>query len=188
MSIDWRAAFEQALPYEEFLQAHGTEAHRERWQRIYDRVAVTDAQKELLGGFKRQMNVLVLAGAWCGDCANQCPILQRLAEQSDRIDLRFLDREAIPEVAEQLRVNGGSRVPVAVFLSEDFLECGRYGDRVLAFYRQLARDLLGPACPAGVVPPGEELLAAATQEWLDELERVQLMLRISPRLRERHGD
>ncbi|MFO7311114.1 MAG: thioredoxin family protein [Bacillota bacterium] len=188
MSIDWRAAFAQGLPYDAYLQAHGTEAHRERWRRVYERVALTDAQKELLRGFVRQMNVLVLAGAWCGDCANQCPILKRFAEESPRIDLRFIDQETNPELTEALRINGGRRVPVVVFLSEDFFECARYGDRVLAFYRQMARDQLGPACPAGVVPPGDDLLRAATSEWLAEFERVHLMLRLSPRLRERHGD
>ncbi|HEY8417596.1 MAG TPA: thioredoxin family protein [Limnochordales bacterium] len=188
MSIDWRSAFERGLPYHEFLQAYGTDAHRERWRQVYQRVALTDAQKALLKGFVRQMNVLVLAGTWCGDCVNQCPILQRFAEETDRIDLRFLDQETIPELTEQLRINGGRRVPVVVFLSEDFQECGRYGDRVLAYYRQMAKDQLGPACPVGVVPPGDDLLREATSQWLAEFERIHLMLRLSPRLRERHGD
>ncbi len=188
MSIDWRAVFEQSLPYDAYLEAHGTEAHRARWQRVYERVSLTAEQKELVAGFVRRMNVLVLAGAWCGDCANQCPILQRIAEQSPRIDLRFIDQETNPDLTEALRINGGRRVPVVVFLSEDFAECARYGDRVLAFYRQMAKDQLGPACPVGVVPPGEDLLREAVSDWVDEFERVHLMLRLSPRLREKHGD
>jgi hypothetical protein len=31
-------------------------------------------------------------------------------------------------------------------------------------------------------------LAAVTQDWLDEFERVQLLLRLSSRLRQKHGD
>ncbi|MBO8141818.1 MAG: thioredoxin family protein [Firmicutes bacterium] len=186
--MDWRAVFERALPYEQYLQAHGTAAHRERWQAVYDRVRLTDAQRELLRGFTRRMNVLVLAGTWCGDCVNQCPILQRVAEAAGVIDLRFFDRDADAHVTGQLKVNGGSRVPVAVFLSEDFFECSRYGDRTLAFYRKLAREQLGPSCPAGIAPPSDDVLAEATREWLAEVERVQLMLRLSPRLREKYGD
>ena len=30
--------------------------------------------------------------------------------------------------------------------------------------------------------------AAVLQEWLNEFERVQWMLRLSPRLRQKHGD
>ncbi len=46
----------------------------------------------------------------------------------------------------------------------------------------------GAACPSGLIGPGDELLAAVVQDWLDEFERVQLILRTSGRLREKHGD
>jgi hypothetical protein len=39
-----------------------------------------------------------------------------------------------------------------------------------------------------VAPPDPDHLAEATIDWLREVERVQLMLRLSPRLRARHGD
>ena len=60
-------------------------------------------------------------------------------------------------------------------------------DRPLT-YRQMAADRLGPACPTGIVPPGPELLSAVTSEWVGQFERNQLMLRLSKRLREKHGD
>lgn len=186
--MNWQQYFEKALPYDAFLEQYGTEEHRRRWQGVYERVALTPAQKEVVSGFTRKMPVLVLAGTWCGDCVNQCPILRRIEEANDVIDIRYLDRDAHPELQEALKINGGARVPVVVFLSEDFYECGRYGDRVLAFYRQMAHDRLGPACPLGVVPPADELLQAATQEWVNEFERIHLMLRLSTRLREKHGD
>jgi hypothetical protein len=43
-------------------------------------------------------------------------------------------------------------------------------------------------CSVGAVPPEESLLDATVQDWLDEFERVQLILRTSPRLRKKHGD
>jgi len=186
--MDWAHWFNQGLPYDEYLETHGTEVHRQRWRGVYDRIQLTDQQRELLAGFTRDMNVLVLSGTWCGDCVNQGPIIRRFEEATDRIRVRFLERDVHPELRDALAINGGHRVPVVVFLSEDFYECARYGDRVVAFYRQMARDRLGPACPTGIVPPGDDLLAQATQEWLTEFERIQLMLRLSARLRERHGD
>jgi hypothetical protein len=68
------------------------------------------------------------------------------------------------------------------------MECARYGERTLATYRKMAAENLGPACPTGIVPPGEDYLAVVTQEWLNEIERVQLLLRLSRRLRTKHGD
>jgi thiol-disulfide isomerase/thioredoxin len=134
------------------------------------------------------MPVLCLCGAWCGDCINQCPVFDHFARATDRIDLRFLDRDIKPEVRQELSINGGHRVPVLVFLSEDGFEVSRYGERTLSTYRRMASEQLGPACPTGFVPPAAEALAAVTADWLAEFERAQLILRLSPRLRAMHGD
>jgi hypothetical protein len=186
--MNWQVSFSEALAYDRYLQDHGSSEQRGRWEAVYNRVLLTVAQRELLEGFTRQMNVLCLSGTWCGDCVNQCPILQRFAEASPQIDLRFLDRDTHPALRDALAINGGHRVPMVVFLSEDLYECGRMGDRTVSKYRELARTVLGAACPTGIVAPDASLLAAVTSEWLDEFERIQLMLRLSPRLRQVHGD
>jgi thiol-disulfide isomerase/thioredoxin len=134
------------------------------------------------------MHLVCIAGTWCGDCVREGPILQHLASRSPHIALRFLDRDTHSDVASELTVNGGLRIPMVVFLSEDDMECARYGERTLATYRKMAAENLGPACPTGIVPPGEDYLAVVTQEWLNEIERVQLLLRLSRRLRAKHSD
>ena len=186
--MDWGKVFAEGLSYRDFLAKHATPDQQKRWQAVYDSVTLTGDQRELLGGFVREMRVLCIAGAWCGDCVNQCPILARIAEQNPRIAVRFVDRDVQAAAQEAAMMNGGRRVPAVIFLSEDDYECGRYGDRTVATYRQMAADRLGPACPTGIVPPGPALLTAATAEWLGQFERNQLMLRLSKRLREKHGD
>jgi hypothetical protein len=186
--MDWSTAFREALPYDEFLDRHATPEQRRRWDAMHARIALDDGQRRLLGGFARRMPVLCLAGAWCGDCVNQCPIFDRFARASSAIELRLLDRDARPEVRDALAINGGHRVPVVVLLGEDHLEVARHGERTLSAYRRLAADRLGPACPTGLVPPDDELTARVVADWLDQFERAQLLLRLSPRLRALHGD
>ncbi len=186
--MDWSQIFAESLPYAAFLDKYAQPQHRPRWDSMHARIRLTDAQKELLGGFKRRMPVVVLNGAWCGDCINQCPIFDHFATVTPTIELRFLDRDAREDVKSHLMVNGGARVPVVVFLSEDMQEVSRYGDRTISRYRQLAAEQLGPMCPTGIVPPSDDATAAVVSDWLAEFERVQLLLRISPRLRERHND
>ena len=185
---DFAAEFQRGLKYDEFLDRHATDEHRRRWKSVHERVQLTAVQRELLSGFVRQMKVLCVAGAWCGDCVNQCPIFQRFAEISPKIEIRYLDRDAHPDVQAAVRICGGNRVPILVFLSEDGDFLGLYGDRTLAKYQQMAALQLGPACPSGITPPHQSLLDATTQEWLNEFERIQLMLRLSSRLRQKHGD
>lgn len=186
--MDLFAAFQSGLPYADFLARHGSPAHQARWKQTLDRVPLAPAQQTLLASFRRRMPVLCLAGAWCGDCSGQCPIFRRFAEASTLIDLRFVDRDERPDVQAALRINGGNRIPVLVFFSEDGFEVSRYGERTLTRYRQLAGDLDAEACPTGLVPEPANVLAAITAEWLAEFERAQWILRLSPRLRQLHGD
>lgn len=286
MAFDFRPVFQRALRYGDFLEKHGTAENRARWQQVYDATTLSAEQADLLGSFRRKMSVLCLAGAWCGDCVNACPIFQRFAEHSLLIDLRFVNRERdfdaatkavvppeapakeedpedirtrpigkilvkwgilTPErvekallmqeeqkakglnvkigdvltemgaittdqrdlalaaqsgyrnfahwdvvVAKELSICGGPRVPVLVFMSEDWHECERFGERTLATYREKARkqfaSLQGASCPTGLLVPEKEAHKANVAEWLGHFERVQWMLLTSPRLMKMHGE
>jgi thiol-disulfide isomerase/thioredoxin len=187
-TMNFGAKFEEGLSYQDFLAKYGSEEHQRRWKGVHDEVQLTGAQKELLRSFKREMKVLVVAGAWCGDCVNQCPIFDHFAAENAQIRIHFFDRDEQAELAGELALCGAPRVPSVLFLSEDNFVCGRYGDRTLSKYRQMTQDKLGAACPTGIVPPEQTLLESVVEDWLDEFERIQLMLRTSGRLRELHGD
>ena len=178
--------FAVALPLADFLTKHGLPAHKERWDRTFNQVKLTDDQAKLLKAFKRETPVLVLAGAWCGDCSGQCPIFERFAEAAPCLKIRYIDRDVHADAQIELKINGGNRVPVAVFFSEDGLEIARYGERTLSQYRSMVATQTGEACGSGLL--GKDQLTAITQDWLNEFERVQWILRLSPRLRTKHGD
>ncbi len=186
MSV-WLEYFEQGLPYEEFLLKYGLDDARQRWQEQYERVELSEPQRQLLQSFQRDVLLLCLASPWCGDCTLQVPILGRFAAETERVKLRLLERDEVPELRDQLLVNGGRRIPVVLFLSEDGYEAARYGDRTLSRYRYLASRELGQTV-AGAPKDEQELLRAMVSEWLNELERVHWLLRLSPRLRKLHCD
>ncbi|OYP38402.1 thioredoxin family protein [Rhodopirellula sp. MGV] len=180
--------FDQGLGYTEFLDRYANESQRSRWDKVHAAVNLTDSQRELLGSFVRTMKVFVSTGAWCGDCINQCPIFDHFTRVNDRIEVRFFDRDDHPDFADTIRTCGGRRVPSLLFVSEDNVVCGRYGDRTIATYRHLIATQLGPSCPTGFGDVNQTLLQEVTEDWLREFERIQWMLRLSPRLREQYGD
>jgi thiol-disulfide isomerase/thioredoxin len=180
--------FASGLSYDRYLQT-GTEEQQRRWTQVYDAAHLTEAQRQLAEGFVREMKILIFSGIWCGDCVQQCPLIYRITEANPRkISLRFVERQKESELAPELRINGGSRVPVVIFLSEDDQWCATAGDRTINRYRALARARLGPLCPTGIVAPEKDELDATLGDWLDEIERVQLMLRLTPRLRQKYQD
>ena len=183
-----RAAFERGLSYESFVDS-GEPGHQHQWHERHGRLELDARQLGVVEGFARDMKVLCLTGQWCGDCALQGAALQRIADAAgDRIELRFIPRsEDFAELIVANRINEGYRVPMTWFMAEDFHPCARFGDRTLSRYRSMARKALGDAAPVVADPP-EDPVRAVLDEVLDEVERVQLLLRLSPRLRERHGD
>lgn len=185
--MDLLAKHSTGLRYGEFLDRYASPDQRERWNDFHAHVLLTAAQRELLASFQRRMPVLVLAGTWCGDCVNQCPIFEHFAAACPALDVRYFDRDAHPDLTAAFPTCGGARVPTVLFLSEDGCLCGRAGDRTLAKYRDMVSHLAGAACPTGLIGDGS-LTERVVQGWLDEFERIQWMLRTSSRLRQLHGD
>lgn len=187
------AAYVQAkhaagLSYADYL-ATGNEAQQEGWQKIYDQISLSDKQKDLLGGFVREIKVIGVSGIWCGDCVRQGPMLQKIAEASNgKVDLKWVDRDEHIDLQEKVKICAGNRVPVVVFAAEDFELVGYAGDKLLSRYRAMAAQALGANCPLPGAPVPQDQLDAELQDWVDEFERVHLLLRLSGRLRKKHGD
>ncbi len=183
-----KRSFEAALPYDRYL-ATGKPGERDAWTSFFDRVELSESQRRLLRGFTREINCLILSGAWCGDCVQQVPMLARLEEANpEKFRLRLIDRDDSTEIRDALKLCGGNRVPVGVLLNEDFDVLALVGDRSLNRYRAMAEKNLGPACPVPGAAVPEDEVRATLQDWVDEVERAHLMARLSTKLRQRHGD
>ncbi|MCK6476900.1 MAG: thioredoxin family protein [Phycisphaerales bacterium] len=184
-----KASFDVGLPYGRYVET-GTPAQQANWNRFRDQVPdLSDQQRKLVASFSRRMPVLVISGTWCGDCVQQCPMLERIAEANrEAIDLRFVDRDEHKDLADRVMICGGHRVPTVIFMNEEFEFVSLLGDRTLARYRAIAARQLGASCPYPGAPVPADEIAATMQDWLNEFERAALLLRLSPKLRQKHGD
>jgi len=182
----------EGLTYSDYV-ATGKPGQTEAWHKIYDRIALTNTQLALLGDFCRSMKVIVVSGVWCGDCVRQGPMIQKIAEaagatRGGKVDLRWVDRDEHLDLQEKVTINAGNRVPVVIFCAEDDELVGWYGDKTLSRYRFAAAQALGSHCPLPGAPVPAHELDAELQDWVDQFERVHLLLRTSGRLRRKHGD
>ena len=181
-----KSKHDAGLDYESYLATDSDKG--DNWRTIGSQVTLSETQRALITGFAREMKVLVVSGIWCGDCVQQGPLLERIAEANPVINLKWIDRDVHADLAEQIKINRGLRVPVTIFMAEDYEPVSIMGDRTLTRYRAIAAKQLGASCPLPGAPVPTEELEATLQDWLDEFERVQLLLRLSGRLREKHGD
>jgi hypothetical protein len=185
-----RPKFEEAISYGEFVAGGESEGHRPPWDQRYAELGLDPAQEALVKSFTRPMNVLCLTGTWCGDCALQGAAMARIAEANpELIDLRYILRhERHADLIVKAPINAGFRVPMTWFMAEDFEPAVVFGDRTLSRYRAMARKQLPPDQGNVHAPPPADPVREVLQEVLDMFERVQLMLRLSARLREKYGD
>jgi len=183
-----QSKFTAGLDYTDYVST-GNETQQQGWGDIQNKIQLTAEQQQLLGSFTRRIHLLVVSGVWCGDCVRQGPMIQAIADATNgAVQVKWLDRDEHMDLQQQITINQGNRVPVALFAAEDFELVSWFGDKPLSRYRIMAEQALGPSCPLPGAPVPADQLAAETQDWIDEFERVHLILRLSGRLRQKHGD
>lgn len=124
----WREHFEKADRYDQYLEL-SEPVYVKRWKDMAAALPeITAEQKKRLTGINRRLNMLVYCSDWCGDCVRQMPMLEKIAAGvGPDLEMRIIDREESQALKDELRLVGAMRVPVVVFLSEDFHEVGRVG-------------------------------------------------------------
>lgn len=65
---------------------------------------------------------LVLTESWCGDAAPSIPVMNKIAETSNKIDFKILLRDQNPELMNLFRTNGTLSIPKLIMLDEQRLE------------------------------------------------------------------
>jgi hypothetical protein len=66
------------------------------------------------------LRVLILSEDWCGDCTDNLPIVHRLAEESGKLEVRILARDAHLDVMDNyLKYEQFRAIPLILFLDEN---------------------------------------------------------------------
>ncbi len=87
--------------------------------------------------------VAVLTEDWCGDSLNYTPVLLAISSRIPQIDLRLFPRESFPEIRDAFLSGGKSKIPVFVFMDDDFKELGLFIERPLSANRYLGSLVRG---------------------------------------------
>jgi Thioredoxin len=76
------------------------------------------------------LRVLVLSEDWCGDCTDNLPVLNRLAEESGKLEVRILPRDEHLDIMDRHLKGGQFRsIPLMLFLDADLNEVGCFVER-----------------------------------------------------------
>lgn len=96
-----------------------TKLNVQRMNRLDKTVSVIPELLSLIKSFDRKCIWLMIAEAWCGDCAQIIPVLDKIAEASDHIELKIVLRDENPELMDRYLTNGGRAIPKLICVDSD---------------------------------------------------------------------
>lgn len=118
-----------------------TRLNLQRMKRLSKTVEINNGSKIALKENARPMYWLVITEAWCGDAAQNIPVIEKIAAENDNIETRYILRDENPELMDRFLTDGTRSIPKLVALDRDSLEIlGTWGPRPVKA-RQLFLDL-----------------------------------------------
>jgi hypothetical protein len=96
-----------------------TKLNESRMHRLDKTLQVIDEVKIYLENLNKEYIWLVLAETWCGDAAQVVPVINKMAEVSDKIDLRILLRDENEALMNLFLTNGTKSIPKLIMLDKE---------------------------------------------------------------------
>lgn len=110
-----------------------TRMNVQRMGRIDKQAVLDSALAARLQQIATPMRWLVLTEGWCGDAAQIIPWLQKMAEGSALLEIKFLLRDEHTELMDQFLTNGGRAIPKLIALdAQNMTILGDWGPRPAA--------------------------------------------------------
>ncbi|MEJ7862034.1 MAG: thioredoxin family protein [Pyrinomonadaceae bacterium] len=123
--------------------------NRQRMKRLDKTVEINESSKERAKTVERKMIWLIITEGWCGDAAQNIPIIEKIAAETSNIETRYILRDENLDLMDRYLTNNARSIPKLICLdAETFEEIGAWGPRPQAamdyFDEMKAQDLEKP--------------------------------------------
>jgi len=107
-----------------------TELNHHRMKRLDKTVKITESLVKEIESIDTPQTWIVLTESWCGDAAQNVPVIEKLASLNEHIELRLFLRDENPDIMDNYLTNGGRSIPkLVIFNKENMEELGTWGPR-----------------------------------------------------------
>lgn len=97
---------------------HYTQLNEARLHRLDKTIQVVDEVKTVLQNLSKEYTWLVISEGWCGDAAQILPVINKMAEVSDKIDLRIVLRDDNENLMNLFLTNGTKSIPKLIIIDK----------------------------------------------------------------------
>jgi len=99
-----------------------TKLNNSRMKRLDKTFNNSEKTVEILQNVKKKQIWIVLTESWCGDAAHALPVINKIAENSDNIELRVLLRDENEELMSNFLTDGNKAIPKLIMVDFDTKE------------------------------------------------------------------
>lgn len=104
--------------------------NRRRMLRLEKTVKLNDALVEKARKVERKMIWLIITEGWCGDAAQNIPLIEKIAAENENIETRYVLRDENLELMDAYLTNNARSIPKLIALDAETLEeIGTWGPR-----------------------------------------------------------
>ena len=100
-----------------------------RMKRLDKTIKISDQTISAIQNLKEPQTWLVLTEGWCGDAAQNLPVINKIAELNENIELKLVLRDENLELMDLFLTNGGQSIPKLIVLDKDHNALKTWGPR-----------------------------------------------------------
>lgn len=109
---------------------HYSELNETRMNRLEKTIVIADENVQKLQRLQKEYIWLVISEGWCGDAAQLLPVIYKMEQFSEKIDLRIVFRDENDDLMNLFLTNGTKSIPKLIILDKNTLEVlGDFGPR-----------------------------------------------------------
>lgn len=108
---------------------HYSTLNEKRMNRLDKTIRLTEDTLSSVHALDKKTTWLVLSEGWCGDAAQTLPIINKMASESEQIDLKIVLRDENEELMNHFLTNGGKSIPKLIALDQNNEVINSWGPR-----------------------------------------------------------
>ena len=127
--------------------AYYTRLNLSRMQRLNKKVDIIEELKDAVSQIQTPQTWYILTEAWCGDAAQNIPVLVAASIPNPFITVKLLLRDENPNIMDVYLTNGGKSIPKLIAVDAEFNELFTWGPRPAGAQKMLAEYQANPTKP-----------------------------------------
>lgn len=101
---------------------HYSTLNEVRMNRLDKTIKITEDVNDRLKNLDKEYTLLVISEGWCGDAAQILPVINRMAEATDKLNFQIVLRDENAELMDAYLTNSSRSIPKLILLDKETLE------------------------------------------------------------------